>query len=97
MHISLDGFVACPNGEMNWIKVDEEIFDHVDKRISRGNTASCPHNTLNYFSCNGPYNLLIMTIKFKINRTKKVASALAGFGFVPEYQVEAILGIQTLQ
>jgi hypothetical protein len=21
MHISLDGFVAAPNGEMNWIKV----------------------------------------------------------------------------
>ena len=27
MHISLDGFVAGPNGEMDWIKVDEEIFD----------------------------------------------------------------------
>ena len=39
MHISLDGFVAGPNGEMNWIKVNEEIFDHVEKRISRGNTA----------------------------------------------------------
>jgi len=36
MHISLDGFVAGPNGEMNWIKVDQEIFDHVGKRISRG-------------------------------------------------------------
>ena len=34
MHISLDGFVAGPNGEMDWIKVDEEIFDHVGKRIS---------------------------------------------------------------
>ena len=32
MHISLDGFVAGPNGEMNRIKVDEEIFDHVGKR-----------------------------------------------------------------
>ena len=39
MHISLDGFVAGPNGEMNWIKVDEEIFDHVGKRISEGDTA----------------------------------------------------------
>src|SRR6195952_5800119 len=29
MHTSLDGFVAGPNGEMNWIKVDEEIFDFV--------------------------------------------------------------------
>ena len=39
MHISLDGFVAGPNGEMDWIKVDEEIFDYVGKRISVGDTA----------------------------------------------------------
>jgi len=39
MHISLDGFVAGLNGEMDWIKVDEEIFDHVGKRISEGDTA----------------------------------------------------------
>ncbi len=35
MHISLDGFVAGPNREINWIKVDEEIFDHVDKGYER--------------------------------------------------------------
>ena len=39
MHISLDGFVAGPNGEMDWIKVDEEIFDHISKRIGEGDTA----------------------------------------------------------
>ncbi|ANE50391.1 dihydrofolate reductase family protein [Flavisolibacter tropicus] len=39
MHISLDGFVAGPNGEMNWIKVDEEIFDHVGERVSETDTA----------------------------------------------------------
>ena len=39
MHISLDGFVAGPNGEIDWVKVDEEIFDHVGKRISEGDTA----------------------------------------------------------
>jgi dihydrofolate reductase len=39
MHISLDGFVAGPKGEMDWIKVDEEIFSHVGKRISEGDTA----------------------------------------------------------
>jgi hypothetical protein len=33
MHISLHGFVAGPNEEMNRIKVDEEIFDHAGKRI----------------------------------------------------------------
>lgn len=39
MHISLDGFVAGLNGEMDWIKVDEEIFDYVGKRISEGDIA----------------------------------------------------------
>ena len=39
MHISLDGKVAGPNGEMNWIKADQEIFDFVGKRISEGDTA----------------------------------------------------------
>jgi len=39
MHLSLDGFVAGPNGELNWAKVDEEIFDHVGKRVSEGDTA----------------------------------------------------------
>lgn len=39
MHISLDGFVAGLNGELNWVKVDEEIFDYVGKRISEGDTA----------------------------------------------------------
>lgn len=39
MHISLDGFVCGPNGEMNWIKVDDEIFDYVEKRIMKTDTA----------------------------------------------------------
>src|SRR5512144_67052 len=29
MHTSLDGFTAGPNREMNWITVDEEIFNDV--------------------------------------------------------------------
>ena len=39
MHISLDGFVAGPNGEMNWIKVDDELFDYGAKRITQTDTA----------------------------------------------------------
>lgn len=46
MHISLDGFIAGPNGEMNWIKVDEEIFDHVGKRI--GETDSALYGRVTY-------------------------------------------------
>lgn len=37
--MSLDGFVAGPKGEMDWIKVDEEIFDFVGKRIDASDTA----------------------------------------------------------
>jgi len=39
MHISLDGFVAGPKGEMDWIKINDEIFDHVGKRINKGDTS----------------------------------------------------------
>lgn len=39
MHMSLDGFVAGQNGELDWAKVDEELFDFVGMRISKGNTA----------------------------------------------------------
>jgi dihydrofolate reductase len=39
MHISLDGFVAGPDGQMDWIKVDEEIFDYVGNRIGQSDTA----------------------------------------------------------
>ena len=39
MHVSLDGFVAGLNGEMNWIKVDEEIFDFVGTMTAQSDTA----------------------------------------------------------
>jgi hypothetical protein len=32
MHQSLDGFAAGLNGEMNWIHVDDEIFDFEGSR-----------------------------------------------------------------
>lgn len=39
MHSSLDGFVAGPNGEMDWIKVDGEMFDLAGKQTDRSDTA----------------------------------------------------------
>ena len=39
MHTSLDGFVAGPNGEMDWINVDEEIFDYVGQQTNEADTA----------------------------------------------------------
>jgi len=39
MHVSLDGFVAGQNGEMDWIHVDDEIFEFAAKRISATDSA----------------------------------------------------------
>lgn len=39
MHASLDGFVAGPKGEMNWIKLDDELWTHVNTITDRSDTA----------------------------------------------------------
>jgi dihydrofolate reductase len=39
MHTSLDGFAAGPNGEMDWIHVDETIFDYAGDQTDKADTA----------------------------------------------------------
>jgi dihydrofolate reductase len=39
MHTSLDGFVGGLNGEMNWINVDEDMFDFVATITDKADTA----------------------------------------------------------
>lgn len=39
MHTSLDGFVAGPSGEMNWIKVDEDLFEYAGNQTDQSDTA----------------------------------------------------------
>ena len=39
MHISLDGFVRGPNGEMDWISVDEEMFGFTTVLTDNADTA----------------------------------------------------------
>jgi dihydrofolate reductase len=39
MHTSLDGFVAGPNGEMNWISVSPELFEYAKMQTDRSDTA----------------------------------------------------------
>lgn len=39
MHVSLDGFVAGINGEMDWIKVDEDMFEYAAKQTDKSDTA----------------------------------------------------------
>ena len=39
MHASLDGFVAGPNGEMDWIDVNDEMFEYAGQRTRDADTA----------------------------------------------------------
>jgi dihydrofolate reductase len=39
MHTSVDGFVAGPDGEMDWIHVDEEIFSYTGGLTEQSDTA----------------------------------------------------------
>lgn len=39
LHATLDGFVAGPNGEMDWIKLDDELFDLVATFTNEADTA----------------------------------------------------------
>lgn len=45
MHTSLDGFVAGTNGELNWVTVDDEIFDFVSTLTDRADTVLYGRNT----------------------------------------------------
>ncbi len=39
MHVSLDGFVAGPNGEMGWIHLDDGLIDYVADLTATADTA----------------------------------------------------------
>jgi len=39
MHVSLDGFVAGPNGEMDWVILNDEMFDFVGQRTDQSDSA----------------------------------------------------------
>jgi dihydrofolate reductase len=39
MNVSLDGFVAGPKGEMDWIHADEEMFDYAGDQTDEADTA----------------------------------------------------------
>lgn len=39
VHMSLDGFVCGPNGEMDWIHVDDELFNYIVNLTNRADAA----------------------------------------------------------
>ena len=50
MHASLDGFVAGMNGEMNWINVDESMFDFVATMTDKADAALYGRVTYQYIT-----------------------------------------------
>ena len=52
MHITLDGYVAGPNGEMDWINLPNELFDFVGELTDGADTAMYGRKTfemMNYY------------------------------------------------
>jgi dihydrofolate reductase len=45
MHVSLDGYVAGPNGEMDWIKLDDSLWDYVTAITDTADTVIFGANT----------------------------------------------------
>jgi dihydrofolate reductase len=45
MHVSLDGYVAGPNGEMDWIKLDDNLWDYVTSVTNDADAALFGANT----------------------------------------------------
>ncbi len=39
MHVTLDGLVAGPNGEIDWVYFDDEMFEDVHGLVNTGDTA----------------------------------------------------------
>src|SRR3954470_10593654 len=44
-HVSLDGYVAGPNGEMNWIRLPDEIWSYGDRLTGTSDAAIYGRNT----------------------------------------------------
>src|ERR1044071_5322565 len=38
-HVSLDGFLAGPDGDMSWIRIDDELMAYVGSIIEKADTA----------------------------------------------------------
>lgn len=54
MHISLDGYAAGPNGEMDWIKLNDPLFDYVGDRVNTVDTALYGKNTFDMMEAYWP-------------------------------------------
>ncbi|MGC4022093.1 MAG: dihydrofolate reductase family protein [Cyclobacteriaceae bacterium] len=72
MHTSLDGFVATSKGEMNWIHVDEELFDYASNRTNESDLALYGRKTFEMMEAYWP------TAATQPNASKHDMSTLVG-------------------
>jgi dihydrofolate reductase len=54
MHISLDGYAAGPNGEMDWIRFDDALFEFVGQLTDQSDTALYGRVTYNMMDAYWP-------------------------------------------
>ncbi len=52
--MSLDGFVGGPKGEINWVRVDDEIFDYAGKMTDQSDLALYGRNTFDIMEAYWP-------------------------------------------
>ena len=55
MWVTLDGFIAGPNGEMNWIMVDQAMGQYEDDLVSSADTLILGRVTYQSFAGSWPY------------------------------------------
>ena len=53
--VTLDGFIAGPNGEMDWVMVDDEMGQYEDNAVSEADTLLLGRVTYQSFAGSWPY------------------------------------------
>jgi dihydrofolate reductase len=91
MHISLDGFVGGPNGEMDWIYVDENIFEYAGRMTDAADTALYGRKTYDMMEGYWP------TAADSPNATRHTIQHSAWYKKVPKVVISKSLGDKILK
>jgi dihydrofolate reductase len=85
LHVSLDGFVAGQNGELDWIKFDDELFDFVGELTNEADVALYGHKTFQLMESYWP------TAADKHNATKHEIEHSQWYNKVDKYVLSTTL------
>ncbi|NCD70262.1 dihydrofolate reductase family protein [Mucilaginibacter agri] len=90
MHTSIDGFTARPKGEMDWVTVNEEMFEYAYERTQKADTALYGRGTYGIMQAYWP------TAADKPNASKHDVQHATWYNKVEKYVVSATMRGQTL-